>query len=45
MTVTGKGADAHVTISITGHDGVETSVKAMFSDDLLRTFEGLVAKN
>ena len=45
MTVTGKGADARVAISITGDDGVETSVKAMYSDDLLRTSEGLVAKN
>ena len=45
MTVTGKGADARVAISITGDDGVETSVKAMFSNDLLRTSEGLVAKN
>ena len=45
MTVTGKGADARVAISITGEDGVETSVNAMFSDDLLRTSEGLVAKH
>ena len=45
MTVTGKGATARVAITVTGEDGSETSVKAVFSDDLVRTPEGLVSKN
>ena len=45
MTVTGKGSSARVAITITGEDGTETSVKAVFSDDLLRTPESLVPKN
>ena len=45
MTVTGTGADARMAISITEDDRVATSVKAMFSDDLMRTTTGLVAQN
>ena len=35
MTVTGKGSTARVAITVTGEDGTETSVKAVFSDDLV----------
>jgi hypothetical protein len=45
MTVNGRGSNARVAITVIGEDGSETSVKAVFSDDLQRTAEGLVAKN
>ena len=45
MTVTGKGSTTHLAITVTGEDGTETSVKAVFSDDLVRTPEALVSKN
>ena len=45
MTVTGKGSTARVAITVTGEDGTETSIKAVFSDDLVQTPEGLVSKN
>ena len=37
MIVAGKGPTAQVAISIIGEDGTETTVKAIFSDDLMRT--------
>ena len=42
MIVAGKGPAAQVAISLTGEDGTETSVKAIFSDDLMRTPQGLM---
>ena len=42
MIVAGKGPAAQVAISLTGEDGTETSVKAIFSDDLMRTLQGLM---
>jgi hypothetical protein len=45
MTVAGRGAGARVSVTLAADDGTETSVKAIFSDDLLRTPEGLMAKN
>ena len=47
MIVAGKGPAAQVAISIMGEDGTETTVKAIFSDDLMRTPQGLMmmAKN
>ena len=43
MTAMGKGSTAAITI--TGKDRTETSVKAVFSDDLVRTLKGLVSTN
>ena len=47
MIVAGKGPAAQVAISIIVEDGTETTVKAIFSDDLMRTSQGLMmmAKN
>ena len=47
MIVAGKGPAAQVAISIIVEDGTETTVKAIFSDDLMRTPQGLMmmAKN
>ena len=47
MIVGGKGSAAQVAISIMGEDGTETTVKAIFSDDLMRTPPDLMmmAKN
>ena len=45
MIVTGKGPAARVAITVAGEDGTETSVKAVWSDDLMRTSEGLISKN
>ena len=42
MVVTGKGHLAQIAITIAGEDGSETSVKAIFSDDLMRTAQGLM---
>ena len=42
MIVTGKGHLAQVAISIIGEEGTETTVKAIFSDDLMRTPQGLM---
>ena len=42
MVVTGKGHLAQVAITIAGEDGSEMSVKAIFSDDLMRTPQGLM---
>ena len=42
MIVAGEGPAAQVAISLTGEDGTETSVKAIFSDDLMRTPQGLM---
>ena len=45
MTVAGKGQNAGVAVTVTSEDGTETSVKAVYSDYLVRTPEGLVSKN
>ena len=47
MIVAGNGPAAQVAISIMGEDGTETTVKAIFSDDLMRTPPDLMmmAKN
>ena len=47
MIVAGKCPVAQVAISIMGEDGTETTVKAIFSDDPIRTPQGLMmmAKN
>ena len=47
MIVAGKCPIAQVAISIMGEDGTETTVKAIFSDDPMRTLQGLMmmAKN
>ena len=45
MTVTGKGSTAKVAITANGEDGSETSVRAVFSDNLMRTSKALVSKN
>ena len=42
MIVAGKGPAAQVAISLTEEDGTETWVKAIFSDDLMRTLQGLM---
>ena len=45
VTIAGKGQNARVAVTVTSEDGTETSVKAVFSDDLVRTPEVLVSKN
>ena len=45
MTVTGIGSTAKVAIMVNGEDGSKTSVRAVFSDDLMQTSEGVVSKN
>ena len=37
MIVAGKSPVAQVAISIMGEDGTETTAKAIFADDLMRT--------
>ena len=45
MTVSGKGSTAKVAIIVNGEDRLESSVRAVFSADLIQTSEGLVSKN
>ena len=45
MVVTGKGHSAQVAITIAGEDRSETLVKAIFSNDLIRTSQGLMLSN
>ena len=42
MTVMGRGSDARVVVALTNEEGVETAVKAVFSDTLMRTPQGLM---
>ena len=42
MTVVGRGTDTQVVVALTNEDGIETAVKAVFSDNLMRTPPGLM---
>ena len=45
MTVAGKGQNACLAVTVTSEDKTKTSVKVVFSDDLVRTPEGFVSQN
>ena len=42
MTVVGCGIDVRVVIAFTNEDGIETAVKTIFSNNLMRTQQGLI---